>query len=74
MRQSHLVVAAAITAYGATRQTRSHILASIGIGNSVDTVKAMVSTVSKIATWGGKPVATPDIDALAEQIRQALTK
>ncbi|KAG9243371.1 hypothetical protein BJ878DRAFT_583243 [Calycina marina] len=72
MRQSHLVVAAAITALGVTRQTRSHIKASIGIGNSVDAVKDMVSMVSKIAIWAGRPFSTPDVDALAEQIKQAL--
>ena len=72
MRQSHLVVATAITALGATRQTRSHIKASIGIGNSIDTVKAMVSAVSKLAAWAGRPIVMPDIDELGQQIRKAL--
>ena len=74
VKESHLIVASAITALGATRQTRSHIKATIGIGNSVETVKAVVEVVSAIAEWGGKPFTIPDVDALAQQIRASLAR
>ena len=72
VHDSHLIVAATITALGATRQTRSHIKATIGIGNSVETVKAMVHVASKLAAWAGNPIAEPDVDELARQIQATL--
>ncbi len=74
LQESHLIIASAITALGATRQTRSHIKATIGIGNSVETVKAVIGVVSAIAEWGGKPFTLPDVDALAQQIRTSLAR
>ncbi|KAI1776937.1 hypothetical protein F4818DRAFT_363565 [Hypoxylon cercidicola] len=69
---SHLIIAAAIMALGATRQTKSHIKATLGIGNSVGCVKTVVGVVTKIAEWAGRPIAAVDVDDLAGQIREAL--
>lgn len=70
--QSHLVVASAITALGAVRQAKSHVKATIGIGNSVEAVKAVVKAVGKIANWADKSLTLPDVDDCAAQIQQAL--
>lgn len=72
--QSHLIVASAITALGAVRQSRSHIKATIGIGNGVDMVKTVVDVVGKIAEWADKPIQLPDVDACAEQLYENLKK
>ncbi|KAJ9487812.1 hypothetical protein VN97_g5478 [Penicillium thymicola] len=64
--QSHLVVASAIIALGATRQSRSHIKATLGMGNSVDCVKAVASVLTRIAEWAGRPIASLDVDELAQ--------
>jgi hypothetical protein len=74
MRESHLLVLTAILGLGATRQMGSHIKATLGIGNPVDSIKVLVSVVSKLAVWAGKPFKAPDVDALAEQVRQSVTK
>ena len=71
-KQSHLLVATAICGIGATRQMGSHIKATIGVGNDVEAVKTLVAVVSRLATWAGKPFTVPDVDALAQQIKQAL--
>ncbi|KAL2783612.1 hypothetical protein BJX66DRAFT_318205 [Aspergillus keveii] len=73
--QSHLILVAAITALGAVRQTKSHVKATIGIGNKVDTVKAVLDVVLKIAEWAGRPLTTvPNVDDCARQIQQSLNK
>ncbi|KAL3476547.1 hypothetical protein BJX99DRAFT_258292 [Aspergillus californicus] len=64
--QSHLIVASAIMALGATRQSKSHIKATLGMGNSVDCVKAVVAVLSRIAEWAGRPIAALDVDELAQ--------
>ncbi len=60
-------------ALGATRQTKSHIKATLGIGNSVNSVKAVVDMVSQLAEWAGRPEIGPvDVDQLVEEIQAAL--
>ena len=59
-------------ALGATRQTKSHIKATLGIGNSVGCVKAVVVAVTKIADWANRPLAIIDVDNLAREIQEAL--
>lgn len=59
-------------ALGATRQTKSHIKATLGIGNSVGCVKAVVEVVTKIAEWADRPIASFDVDDLSQQIQAAL--
>lgn len=74
-QESHLIVATAITALGATRQTKSHIKATLGIGNSVRSVKAMVGVVKRISEWADRPEIGPfDVDQLSEDIQQALKR
>lgn len=71
MQESHLLVLTAICGLGATRQLGSHIKATIGIGNAVAKVKILLSVVSQLAVWADRPFKVPDVDALAEQVRQA---
>ena len=59
-------------ALGATRQTKSHIKATLGIGNSVGCVRAVVVAVNKIADWANRPLPTVDVDDLAREIQEAL--
>jgi hypothetical protein len=71
--ESHLIVATAIMALGATRQTKSHIKATLGIGNSIQCVKAVVGMVSRVAEWADRPRIGPfDVDQLASDIQKAL--
>ncbi|KAH9204528.1 hypothetical protein DL95DRAFT_495951 [Leptodontidium sp. 2 PMI_412] len=71
-QESHLIIVTAITALGATRQTKSHIKATLGIGNSVECVKAVLEAITKIAEWADRPIATFDVDALSREIQEAL--
>lgn len=67
-----MIVAASIAALGATRQTKSHIKATLGIGNSVALVKAVLGLVREISNWAGRGVRDFDVDALSNEIHQAL--
>jgi hypothetical protein len=71
---SHLILTAAITALGAARQARSHVKATIGLGNDIKTVKSVANAVQKIAEWGGRHIQIPDIDDCAEQVYKNLSK
>ncbi|KAH9206047.1 hypothetical protein DL95DRAFT_469994 [Leptodontidium sp. 2 PMI_412] len=71
-KESHLIIATAIMALGATRQTKSHIKATLGIGNSVECVKAVLQAVTEIAAWADRPIATFDVDGFAKEIQAAL--
>ena len=71
-KQAHMIVTSAITALGATRQTRSHIMATIGIGNNVDVLKKLVEVIARLAAWAGRPFHPPDVDACALQLRKNL--
>ncbi|KAJ5174161.1 uncharacterized protein N7482_000038 [Penicillium canariense] len=66
--ESHLIIVTAIAALGATRQARSHIKATLGIQNTVDSVKAVLQTVMKISEWADRPIHPVDVDGLAEQM------
>lgn len=67
--ETELVVAAAIHSEGASRQARSHVKASIAMGNSVHAVKEMVNIGSEFATWAGNPLPyTIDVDALYAEV------
>lgn len=71
--ESHLIVVTAILASGATRQTKSHLKATMGIGNTVATIKAVVKMVTKIAKWADRsPIGPFDVDQLASEIKQNL--
>lgn len=71
-QESHLIVATAIMALGATRQTKSHIKATLGIGNSVNCVKTVLGAVARIASWADCPIGEFDVDDLSKQIQAAL--
>jgi len=72
--QSHLIIASAIIGLGATRQTKSHIKATLGVGNSVECVKAVVKAVAKIAEWADRPITSFNVDELSMQIQAALQR
>ncbi|KAH7412946.1 hypothetical protein BKA64DRAFT_341096 [Cadophora sp. MPI-SDFR-AT-0126] len=71
-KESHLIIATAIMGLGATRQTKSHIKATLGIGNSVECVKAVLWAVTEIAEWADRPISSFDVDDLAKEIQAAL--
>lgn len=68
MQESHLLILTGICGLGAKRQIGSHIKATIGIGNNVESVKKLLSVVQKFADWAERPVSLPDVDALAKQV------
>jgi hypothetical protein len=71
--QSHLIVCTAIMALGATRQTKSHIKATLGLGNSVKCLKMVVTVVSEILAWADRPrLGDFEIETLAEEIKANL--
>ena len=75
VNEAHLILLSAITGLGAVRQTRSHIKATLGIGNRVDTVKEMLRVVAKIAEWAGSPLTNlPDVDDCARQVVASLNQ
>ncbi|KAI8648560.1 hypothetical protein NCS57_01467200 [Fusarium keratoplasticum] len=74
LEHSHLIVAATIMALGATRQTRSHIKATLGLGNSIDVVKAVAETVMDICDWAERNIESFDFDALSVEIQAGLLK
>ncbi|KAF5262574.1 hypothetical protein FOXYS1_6697 [Fusarium oxysporum] len=74
LEHSHLIVAATIMALGATRQTRSHIKATLGLGNSIDVVKAVTETVIDICDWAERKIESFDIDEFSAEIQAALSK
>lgn len=59
-------------ALGATRQTKSHVKATMGIGNSVECVQAVLDAVIKIAEWADRPIIPVNINALSLEIQTAL--
>ncbi|KAM5346009.1 hypothetical protein ACJ41O_011870 [Fusarium nematophilum] len=71
-QESHLIIAASIAALGATRQTKSHIKATLGIGNSAACVKDALEVVTRIAEWAGRPIAAFDVDGLSREIQDSL--
>ncbi|KAF4962855.1 hypothetical protein FSARC_9098 [Fusarium sarcochroum] len=72
--ESHLIIAVSIAALGATRQTKSHIKATLGIGNSVACVKTVLDVVREIAEWADRPIGNFDVEALSQEIQNALKK
>ena len=72
-QDSHLIVATAITALGATRQTKSHIKATLGIGNSISVVRAMLRMVTRISDWANRPpIDSFAVEELASEIQRSL--
>jgi hypothetical protein len=67
-QESHLIVASAIIALGAARQARSHIKATIGLGNDALVVKSVVNVVRKLAKWADISIDLPNVDECAEEL------
>ena len=56
LKEAELVVASSIIALGATRQASSHCKGALQLGNSVETLTAIVDVASDIAEWNRKPL------------------
>jgi hypothetical protein len=70
---SELTVAASIVGIGATRQARSHIKASIGVGNTPTVVADVVKIAEEVALWNKTPLPTTiNVAELAEEISNNL--
>jgi alkylhydroperoxidase/carboxymuconolactone decarboxylase family protein YurZ len=73
LRETELIITAAITAMGATRQSQSHIKASMQLGNSTKTMSAVVSVASKMARWSGHALSGPlDVGSLEQELHANL--
>ncbi|KAI5917611.1 hypothetical protein F4810DRAFT_695603 [Camillea tinctor] len=70
VQESHLIVMTAITGLGATRQTKSHVKATLGIGNSVECVKSVINAIAAIAKWADRPIDAVDVDELEKAIQR----
>ncbi|KIX09190.1 uncharacterized protein Z518_00269 [Rhinocladiella mackenziei CBS 650.93] len=72
VQQSHLIIAAAISALGATRQTRSHIKATLGLGWEPEVVKDVLRVVLKIADWANKPIEGLEVDSFVTECQKRM--
>jgi hypothetical protein len=72
VKESHLVVASAITALGAIRQSNSHIKETLAVGNSIPVVYAVLEVIQMIAKWTGKELQVPDVGMCAKEIQKAV--
>ncbi|KAH8691275.1 hypothetical protein BGW36DRAFT_431828 [Talaromyces proteolyticus] len=62
--QSELILACCLTTSGATRQATSHLKASISLGNSVDSVRAVLKVAAMLVSWNGQVFNPLDINAI----------
>ncbi|KAK7701848.1 hypothetical protein SLS64_009982 [Diaporthe eres] len=68
-----ITVAGAIAALGATRQARSHLKGSMGLGISVTAVEAVLRAAESTAAWNGSKLPGDiDVAALAEEVKANL--
>ncbi|KAF4625769.1 hypothetical protein G7Y89_g12400 [Cudoniella acicularis] len=67
-RQTQLILSTAIAASGATRQARSHLKASLGLGNSARAVRAVWVAASDLNIWNGVDLVPIDIDGICESV------
>lgn len=75
LKDAEILVAGAIAGLGATRQARSHVKCSLSVGNSVETVAAMIESVKVIASWNKRPLSgTIDVGQLADDLQQNLAQ
>jgi hypothetical protein len=72
--ETQLMVAATICASGATRRARSHGKAAIGLGNSLEALKAVYSAAKRLNGWNKSPVSTIDVETLKAELQEALSK
>lgn len=70
-----IIIAGAITALGATRQARSHLKGSMGLGISVTAVEAVLRAAESTAAWNGSKLpGAIDVAALVEEVQANLKK
>lgn len=69
---TQLILAASITSSGATRQARSHLKASLGLGHSMATVRNVHQVASTLADWNGTAIAPLDVAQIAAEVKEAL--
>jgi hypothetical protein len=75
LKDTEILVAGSIAALGATRQARSHVKCSISVGNSVETVLAMIDTVKEVAAWNRRPLQGQiDVGQLAKELEQTMAE
>lgn len=75
LQHTELILTGSMVAKGATRQARSHIKASLGVGNSIAVVQGIVEVAGEVAKWNGvKLPGEHHIPALAEEMRTNLEK
>ncbi|KAF1812558.1 hypothetical protein P152DRAFT_482052 [Eremomyces bilateralis CBS 781.70] len=68
--QTQLLIATAITASGSTRQARSHLKASLAMGNGEGVVTEVAKICTEVAEWAGNPLPHPlDVGALSNQLK-----
>ncbi|CAH0015644.1 unnamed protein product [Clonostachys rhizophaga] len=66
--QTELLVAAAITASGVRRQSRTHCQSALGLGCTVEKVQAVVDVAAALANWNKTPLGSDfDINALSAE-------
>lgn len=63
-KQTQLLLTAAIASSGATRQARSHLKASVGLGNSLNAADAVNEAAVALNAWNGVEIANVDVSSL----------
>jgi len=72
--QIELLVATAVMAGGATRQSRSHIKASVAMGNKVEAVAKVAELAAQFTNWTGVPLPNVlDVHGLAKELAKETT-
>lgn len=73
LKEKELILASAIFAQGAVRQSQSHCKASIQLGNSVEVVKELFDISADVARWNNNPLpGRIDVPQLAEEVKRNL--
>ena len=75
LKQTELIIAAAIIAMGATRQSRSHCKAAMQLGNSEEVVSSLLETARKVARWNGLALSDDiDVSSLGTELKTNLAR
>ncbi|KAJ2894846.1 hypothetical protein MKZ38_007183 [Zalerion maritima] len=73
VQQSELLIVSAILATGATRQSRSHVKASIQLGNPAALLKTLVGAAEQVAGWNGQTLpGEVNVDELKAELYRNL--
>ncbi|KAL2826238.1 hypothetical protein BDW59DRAFT_161075 [Aspergillus cavernicola] len=75
LKDAEILVAASITALGATRQARSHVKCAISVGNTMEVVTAVIETAREVGAWNRRSLSGEiDVRQLAEELERNLAK